>query len=173
MITYTYYTNHFIMKSIHIKIEQLARSLGKTITDMAKDTGLNRNTITALYHNKVDGIKFDTLLRICNVYNIGLSDVLEIKGLEKVKKEVKGTCISSRPISPFYAWMFFMISNHMDKDFFGNNTFGDLRLFVKQDKGLFITDIVAYYALSKYMVNRYSDPKEMKKLLEVNADSAN
>ena len=161
------------MKSIHIKIEQLAKSLGKTITDMAKDTGLNRNTITALYHNKVDGVKFDTLLRICSVYNIGLSDVLEIKGLEKVKKEVKGTCISSRPISPFYAWMFFMISNHMDKDFFGDNSFGDLRLFVKQDKGLFVIDVAASYALSKYMKDRYSDPKEMEKLLEVNTDSAN
>ncbi|MBH41099.1 MAG: hypothetical protein CL685_00090 [Candidatus Magasanikbacteria bacterium] len=160
------------MKSIHIKIEKIAKSLGKTITDMAKDTGLNRNTITALYHNKVDGIKFDTLLRICDVYNIGLSDILELKGLQKTEKEVGGTFFSERPVAPFYAWMWFMINNRMDTVFFGNNTFGDFRLFVKQDNGLFVSDISASYALSKYVVDRYSEPKELEKLLEVNREAA-
>src|SRR6185436_15253248 len=43
------------------------------------ETGINRNTITALYHNKVDGIKFGTLEKICETYALELTDVLDLR----------------------------------------------------------------------------------------------
>lgn len=59
-----------------IKLDILAQKLGKSITDIAQDTGLNRNTITALYHNKVDGIKFDTIEKICKTYNVTFEEIV-------------------------------------------------------------------------------------------------
>ncbi|MEC1757353.1 helix-turn-helix domain-containing protein [Schinkia azotoformans] len=48
------------------------------IVDIANMTGLHRNGITRLYNEETDGIKFDTLEKICNALDCDISDVLEI-----------------------------------------------------------------------------------------------
>lgn len=66
-------------KMIVIKLKDICLKLGKNISDISRETGINRNTITSLYHNKVDGIKFETLEKICDKYDLELSDILENK----------------------------------------------------------------------------------------------
>lgn len=63
---------------IKIKLDELAKKLKKTIQEIAEDTGLNRNSVSALVNQKVDGIKFQTLEVLCNTYNLELTDLLEI-----------------------------------------------------------------------------------------------
>lgn len=73
---------------ITIHLRQLAQQRGKTISDIARETGLNRNTITALYHQKVDGIKFETIEKICQTYGVSLNDLISHK--EDIRPAVMG-----------------------------------------------------------------------------------
>jgi len=49
------------------------------ISDLANATGLHRNGLTRLYNENTDGIKFETLEKICTALNCEISDLLEIK----------------------------------------------------------------------------------------------
>lgn len=64
---------------VRIKLKEIAEKLGKTILEIAEETGLNRNTITSLYHNKVDGIKFETIEKICSAYSITIPELIEME----------------------------------------------------------------------------------------------
>ena len=60
---------------VKIKLKELAKRLDKNISDIARETKLNRNTVTALYHNKVNGIDFLTLDKICKTYKVKISEI--------------------------------------------------------------------------------------------------
>lgn len=64
----------------------LSRIMGEQklkISDVAKMTGLHRNGITKLYNEETDGIKFETLERLCDALECEISEMLEIKKEEK------------------------------------------------------------------------------------------
>lgn len=48
-----------------------------TIQDIHEKTGLNRNTISNLYHEKVSRIDYETLDKLCGVLNCQPGDLLE------------------------------------------------------------------------------------------------
>lgn len=48
------------------------------ISDLARMTGLHRNGITKLYNEETDGIKFETLEKICVALKCEITDLLEI-----------------------------------------------------------------------------------------------
>jgi putative transcriptional regulator len=59
----------------------LSRMMGEKklkIFELADLTGLHRNGITKLYYEKTDGIKFDTLEKLCNALECEISDLIEI-----------------------------------------------------------------------------------------------
>jgi putative transcriptional regulator len=59
----------------------LSRIMGEqrlNISDLANLTGLHRNGITKIYNEETDGIKFDTLEKLCIALNCEISDLLEI-----------------------------------------------------------------------------------------------
>ncbi|MEW8987554.1 MAG: helix-turn-helix transcriptional regulator [Bacillus sp. (in: firmicutes)] len=71
-----------------IKIH-LSRIMGEQmlkLSDVASMTGLHRNGITKLYNEETDGIKFETLEKLCTALNCDISDLLEIKNEEKPPK---------------------------------------------------------------------------------------
>lgn len=41
-----------------------------TIQDVHEKTGLNRNTISNLYHEKVARIDFETMEKLCKLFNL-------------------------------------------------------------------------------------------------------
>lgn len=64
----------------------LSRLLGEKrmkISELAKETGLHRNGLTRLYNEETDGIKFDTLEKVCKALNCDISDLIEIMDEEK------------------------------------------------------------------------------------------
>ncbi|MGD6739506.1 helix-turn-helix domain-containing protein [Photobacterium leiognathi subsp. mandapamensis] len=48
------------------------------IADVVRDAGINRNTVTRLYHETNNRIDFDTLEKLCRYLNCEVGDLLEI-----------------------------------------------------------------------------------------------
>jgi putative transcriptional regulator len=62
-----------------IKIH-LSRIMGEkriNIAELSRMTGLHRNGITKLYNEETDGVKFDTLDKICKALDCHVQDVIE------------------------------------------------------------------------------------------------
>lgn len=60
----------------------LSRYMGEqkmNISDVARQTGLNRSTISLLYHEKATRIELDTIEKLCGVFKCELGDLLEIR----------------------------------------------------------------------------------------------
>ena len=47
------------------------------IQDIHIATGLNRNTISDLYHDKRDGVSYETIGKICEYFNCQVGELLE------------------------------------------------------------------------------------------------
>lgn len=49
------------------------------IADVVRDTGLNRSTVTRLYHETNNRIEFDTLERLCNYLECEVGELLTVQ----------------------------------------------------------------------------------------------
>ncbi len=68
-----------------IKIH-LGRLLGERklrAAEVARQTGINKNTLSALYNEKVSGINFETLEKLCKFLECEVGDLLEYVPEEK------------------------------------------------------------------------------------------
>ena len=60
----------------------LSRVLGEKrlkISDVARDTGINRGTLTRLYHETAERVELEVLDQLCSYLNCTLSELLEYK----------------------------------------------------------------------------------------------
>ncbi len=58
----------------------LSRILGEKrikISDLARDTGINRGTLTRLYHETAERVDLEVLDQLCRFLSCTLSDLLE------------------------------------------------------------------------------------------------
>ena len=58
----------------------LARLMGERklkIADVARETGLNRNTVTLLYKETAQKIDLDTIDKLCDLFECEVGDLLE------------------------------------------------------------------------------------------------
>lgn len=58
----------------------LSRLLGERrlkISDVSRDTGIDRGTITRIYHETAERIELDVLSRLCAYLGCSVSDLLE------------------------------------------------------------------------------------------------
>ena len=63
----------------------LSRLLGERklkISDVARDTGINRGTLTRLYHETAERIELDAINRLCQYLNVAVADLLEYQNSE-------------------------------------------------------------------------------------------
>lgn len=59
----------------------LSRIMGEKklkISDVARDTGINRGTITRLYHETAVRVEFEVLDKLCEYLECGIDELLEI-----------------------------------------------------------------------------------------------
>ena len=59
----------------------LSRILGEKrlkITDVARDTDINRGTITRLYHEKAERVELDVIETLCRYLGCGIADLFEM-----------------------------------------------------------------------------------------------
>lgn len=57
-----------------------ARLLGERklkISDVARDTGINRGTLTRLYYETAERVELDVLDKLCEYFGVEVSDLLE------------------------------------------------------------------------------------------------
>ena len=58
----------------------LARLMGEKkmkIVDVARETGLNRNTVTLLYKETAQRIELDAIDKLCELFDCEVADLLE------------------------------------------------------------------------------------------------
>lgn len=61
----------------------LSRYMGEqkmNISDVARQTGLNRSSISLLYHEKATRIELVTIEKLCGVFKCEIGDLLAIRG---------------------------------------------------------------------------------------------
>lgn len=59
----------------------LSSLMGKNklnIQDVHEKTGLSRNTISAVYHEKAKGMEFETIEKLCRLFNCEIGELLEL-----------------------------------------------------------------------------------------------
>jgi putative transcriptional regulator len=49
------------------------------ISDVARDTGLHRNTITLLYQETANRVDLDAIEVLCRYFGVGVGDMLELQ----------------------------------------------------------------------------------------------
>lgn len=67
------------MESVVIKCH-LSRLMGERklkISDVARDTGLHRNTITLLYQETATRVDLDAIDTLCRYFQVGVPEILE------------------------------------------------------------------------------------------------
>ncbi|WP_435870028.1 helix-turn-helix domain-containing protein [Eleftheria terrae] len=47
------------------------------IADVARETGLNRNTVTLLYHETAARVELDAIDRLCKFFDVPVGELLE------------------------------------------------------------------------------------------------
>lgn len=74
---------------IKIKLKEIMRHKGLSITEVSNDTGISRSTLTPLVNNPetVKGMKFETIDKLCSYFDIDLQDLLEFTH-EELKNKV-------------------------------------------------------------------------------------
>ncbi len=156
---------------ISIKLDILAKKLGKNITDIAKETGLNRNTINSLFHNKVDGIKFDTIEKICSTYNVSLSEIIDAKNTESPKKVPLESITIKDPYRQEGAGILFTVMppfesvKNVPKEYMPSiKDFPGLITYVLKDYGYFYWPRDAMNRLAKEFYEGYSTKKKVDKV---------
>lgn len=63
----------------------LSRLMGERklkIADVARDTGINRGTITRLYQESAVRVDFDVLEKLCAYFGCGIGDLLEVESCD-------------------------------------------------------------------------------------------
>jgi putative transcriptional regulator len=61
----------------------LSRLMGERklkISDVARDTGLHRNTVTLLYQETATRVDLDAIERLCRYFDVSVGDLFEITG---------------------------------------------------------------------------------------------
>ena len=151
---------------IRIKLDQIAKKLGKNISEISRETDLNRNTITALYHGKIDGIKFETLNILCEKYGLNINDILQFDS-------GKSQNIATAPeykiykqegeSAPFTMFPLFAVFNKFPKKYFDWG-FDTGHGFFKNDYGEWYWNNDAMDAGARKFYQRYNNKAELKDL---------
>lgn len=48
----------------------------RKISDVSRETGISRTTLTKLYYGEVSAVSFSVLDRLCRAFNCGVGDIL-------------------------------------------------------------------------------------------------
>lgn len=63
---------------IKCNLAVLLAERGIRISDLARDTGISRTTLTYLAQNQSKGVQFDTLYKICDYLKVGIDEIISL-----------------------------------------------------------------------------------------------
>lgn len=68
------------MKTVKTKLALLMASKKmNNISELARETGLTRITLTKLYNDDISRIEFDTIIKLCEYFKCDVSDLLYLE----------------------------------------------------------------------------------------------
>ena len=67
---------------IHCHFARLLGERKLKISDVARDTGINRGTLTRLYYETTERVELEVLDKLCDYFGIDLPELLERKATE-------------------------------------------------------------------------------------------
>ena len=62
---------------IRVHLSKLLGERKLRASEVARKTGINKNTLSTLYNENVSGIKFDTLEKLCKFLNCSIRELIE------------------------------------------------------------------------------------------------
>lgn len=62
---------------IKVNLSKLLGERKLRASEVARKTGINKNTLSALYNENVSGIKFDTLEKLCKFLGCSVGELVE------------------------------------------------------------------------------------------------
>jgi len=139
---------------IKIKLKDIALKLNKNISEIARETGINRNTITSFYHNTVDGVKFETVEKICDYYNLTLTDFLEYT---PIKKQEDKSIYRHVADGVFFTLWSPLIANEQLDEFYFRNEIGRNVVLFQGDKVELYYDKKKMDLLGEEICNKYNN----------------
>lgn len=153
-----------------IKISEMAKKLDKTALEIAADTGLNRNTVGALFRGDAD-VRLSTIEKICQTYQIPLAEVIEIEHEPHKTKEGVRPAYPEKvykqegEIVPFTCWPWILVAgtyrlNRKD----GVYQFGPFDMYFKGSYGEIYWDHAMLHALATAFYEEYADAPAYEKL---------
>jgi len=146
---------------IAVKLQEIAHKLAKNSSEIARETGINRNTINALMHNKVDGLKFPTIEKICQTYGLNLADLIEYRAEPKATSDSADKMVMQRaPLALFYMWPWFTSLGNFPSEYF-DYQYGAAFLYVKDGQAELYQPVDEYYRMASTYYRKYSDPKRL------------
>jgi len=157
---------------IRLKLQNLAQDKGKTIMDIARETGLNRNTVTALYHNQADGIKFETIEKICSTYKMPLDSIIEWvpEGAEAPSTPAKSVMIENpyqqaADVLPFTTFPPLMAVWTAPTKYYDTGM-GNVISFIKREYGAWYFEKDKLMTAAESVFRRYGEPRKLRGLFE-------
>lgn len=76
---------------IYVKVEELLKKKKQTRYWLVKEMDSTYNTVNSLVDNKVTGIQFETLEKLCNVFECEPGEILVIKKTNSRRKKNEQT----------------------------------------------------------------------------------
>lgn len=71
---------------MHCQLSTLMGQSRYSIQDVHIKTGLARSTVTQLYHDKATRIDFDTIEKLCALFECDITALLELEGIQELNK---------------------------------------------------------------------------------------
>lgn len=70
---------------MHCQLSTLMGQARYSIQDVHIKTGLARSTVTQLYHDKATRIDFETIEKLCSLFNCEISTLLKLEGISRIE----------------------------------------------------------------------------------------
>lgn len=146
---------------ITVKLNEIAHKLAKNSSEIARETGINRNTINALMHNKVDGLKFPTIERLCQTYGLNLADLIEYQAESPtVGPEAQKMAKQQAALALFYMWPWFTSLGNFPSEYF-DYQYANAFLYIKGGMAQLYQPFDEYHKMASAFYRKYSDPKRL------------
>lgn len=68
---------------MHCNLSTLMGTKRFTMQDVHEKTGLSRTTIAQLYHDKATRVDYETIEKLCRLFDCGIADLFSITSEEK------------------------------------------------------------------------------------------
>ena len=83
---------------IQVHLSKLLGERRMKIAELSRQTGVSQHALLKLYHEKLDGVRFDTLEKICKVLSCQVSDLLEYVPQDQQQQHLQQE--QAKPLSP-------------------------------------------------------------------------